>query len=73
LVDACDGSGLGGVHLDAVPGRALVPASLAVGARQVEVEATFALIQRHNWLLLALSVIALFGAVAGSHGLFILQ
>jgi len=32
-------------------------------------ESTFALIQRLHWLLLILSLIAIFGAVAGSHGL----
>jgi len=31
-------------------------------------EATFALIQRLHWLLLAVSVVTVFGAVAGSHG-----
>jgi uncharacterized membrane protein len=35
--------------------------------------ATFALIQRLHWPLLGLSVIALLGAVAGSHGLLILR
>jgi uncharacterized membrane protein len=32
-------------------------------------ESTFVLIQRFHWLLLALSLITVFGAVAGSHGL----
>ena len=33
-----------------------------------EPAATFALVQRAHWLLLALSVITVAGAVAGSHG-----
>jgi uncharacterized membrane protein len=32
-------------------------------------ESTFALIQRLHWVLLILSLITIFGAVAGSHGL----
>ncbi len=32
-------------------------------------ESTFALVQRLHWLLLALSLVTVFGAVAGSHGL----
>jgi len=32
-------------------------------------ESTFALVQRLHWLLLTLSLITVFGAVAGSHGL----
>ena len=32
-------------------------------------EATFALVQRLHWLLLALSLVTVLGAVAGSHGL----
>ena len=32
-------------------------------------DATFTLIQRLHWVLLILSLIAIFGAVAGSHGL----
>lgn len=35
---------------------------------QHEPEKTFALIQRMHWLLLSLSLIAVAGAVAGSHG-----
>lgn len=32
-------------------------------------DATFALIQRFHWVMLTLSLITIFGAVAGSHGL----
>jgi hypothetical protein len=32
-------------------------------------ESTFALIQRLHWVLLILSLITIFGAAAGSHGL----
>lgn len=32
-------------------------------------ESTFALIQRLHWILLILSLVTIFGAVAGSHGL----
>lgn len=32
-------------------------------------ESTFALIQRFHWLLLILSLVTIFGGVAGSHGL----
>jgi hypothetical protein len=35
-------------------------------------EATFALIQRLHWLLLALSLVTVLGAVAGSHGFLFL-
>jgi uncharacterized membrane protein len=36
-------------------------------------EATFALVERLHWLLLGLGVITILGAVAGSHGLLIVQ
>jgi uncharacterized membrane protein len=36
-------------------------------------EPTFALIQRLHWVLLILSLITIFGAVAGSHGLSFLR
>jgi uncharacterized membrane protein len=36
-------------------------------------EATFALVERLHWLFLGLGVITILGAVAGSHGLLIVQ
>src|SRR6266511_825788 len=38
---------------------------------QAAPEATFRLIQGLHWLLLSLSIIAIFGAVAGSHGVLL--
>ena len=35
---------------------------------QVAPEATFRVIQRLHWLLLSLSIMTIFGAIAGSHG-----
>jgi len=35
---------------------------------RVAPEATFRLVQGLHWLLLSLSIITIFGAVAGSHG-----
>ena len=42
-----------------------------VARAEVAPEATFRLIQRLHWLLLSLSIITVFGAVAGSHGALI--
>lgn len=39
---------------------------------RLDPEGAFALIQRLHWVLLALSLITIFGAVAGSHGLSVL-
>jgi hypothetical protein len=39
---------------------------------KAEPEATFGLVERLHWILLALSLITLLGAVLGSHGLSII-
>lgn len=40
---------------------------------EVDPETTFKLIERLHWVLLAMSLVAIFGAVAGSHGLSIFK
>lgn len=44
-----------------------------IARAEAEPEATFSMVERLHWLLLALSLITVIGAVAGSHGLLLFE
>jgi hypothetical protein len=61
------------VHPDAVRRRALLLDRWLLARAKDRPEATFRFIARLHWILLALSLITLIGAVLGSHGVLLIE
>jgi len=70
-VDARDGGSVAAVYTDPVCRWAVLDRWLRARTK-ARPEPTFGLIERLHWILLALSLITLIGAVLSSHGVLII-